>query len=92
MCVAYLRQKSRVNFRSTKVDTGKLKCKYLNRPWSTLAVNVLIFPLKILVVNKMGDQIKEDKRGRACGVNEGQQKYIRKETPWKSQAYMGGEY
>jgi hypothetical protein len=41
VCVAYLRQKSRVNFRSTKVDAGKLKCKYLNRPWSTLAVNVL---------------------------------------------------
>jgi hypothetical protein len=38
VCVAYLRQKSRVNFRSTKVDAGKLKRKYLN---STLAVNVL---------------------------------------------------
>jgi hypothetical protein len=41
VCVAYLRQKSRVNFRSTKVDAGKLKRKYLNRPWSTLAVKVL---------------------------------------------------
>jgi hypothetical protein len=41
VCVAYLRQTSRVNFRSTKVDTGNLKRKYLNRPWSTLAVNVL---------------------------------------------------
>jgi hypothetical protein len=44
MCVAYLRQKSRVNFRSTKVDAGKLKRKYLNRPWSTLAVKVLRAP------------------------------------------------
>jgi hypothetical protein len=34
-------QKSRVNFRSTKVDAGNLKRKYLNRPRSTLAVNVL---------------------------------------------------
>jgi hypothetical protein len=42
VCVAYLRQKSRVNFRSTKVDAGNLKCKYLNRPRSTLAVNVLM--------------------------------------------------
>jgi hypothetical protein len=42
VCLAYLRQKSRVNFRSTKVDAGKLIRKYLNRPWSTLAVNVLI--------------------------------------------------
>jgi hypothetical protein len=41
VCVAYLRQKSRVNFRATKVDAGKLKRKYLNRPWSTLAVKVL---------------------------------------------------
>jgi hypothetical protein len=41
VCVAYLRQKSRLNFRSTKVDAGNLKRKYLNRPWSTLAVNVL---------------------------------------------------
>jgi hypothetical protein len=41
VCVAYLRQQSRVNFRSTKVDAGKLKRKYLNRPWSTLAVKVL---------------------------------------------------
>jgi hypothetical protein len=32
-----------VNFRSTKVDAGKLKHKYLNQPWSTLAVNVLIY-------------------------------------------------
>jgi hypothetical protein len=39
--VAYLRQKSGVNFRSTKADAGNLKRKYLNRPWSTLAVNVL---------------------------------------------------
>jgi hypothetical protein len=39
--VAYLRQKSRANFRSTKVDAGKLKRKYLNRPWSTLEVKVL---------------------------------------------------
>ena len=31
-----------VNFRSTKVDAGKLKREYLNRPWSTLAVKVLI--------------------------------------------------
>jgi hypothetical protein len=41
VCVAYLRQKSKVNFRSTKVDAGKLKHKYFNRPWSTLAVKVL---------------------------------------------------
>jgi hypothetical protein len=41
VCVAYLRQKSRVNFRSTKVDAGKLKFKYLHQPWSTLAVKVL---------------------------------------------------
>jgi hypothetical protein len=40
VCVAYLRQKSRVNFRSTKVDSDKLKRKYLNRPRSTLAVKV----------------------------------------------------
>jgi hypothetical protein len=40
VCVAYLKQTSRVNFRSTKVDAGNLKRKYLNRPWSTLAVNV----------------------------------------------------
>jgi hypothetical protein len=33
----------RVNLRSTEVDADKLKRKYLNRPWSTLAVNVLIF-------------------------------------------------
>jgi hypothetical protein len=43
VCVAYLRQKSRVNFRSTKVDAGNLKRTYLNQPWSTLAVNVLIY-------------------------------------------------
>jgi hypothetical protein len=42
VCVAYLRQKSRVNFRSTKANAGKLKRKYLNRPRPTLAVNVLI--------------------------------------------------
>jgi hypothetical protein len=30
VCVAYVRQKSRVNFRSTEVGSGKLKCKYLN--------------------------------------------------------------
>jgi hypothetical protein len=41
VCVAYLRQKSRISFRSTKVDSGKLKRKYLNRPRSTLAVKVL---------------------------------------------------
>jgi hypothetical protein len=41
VCVAYLRQKSRVNFRSTKVDAGKLKRKYLNRPWLALVVKVL---------------------------------------------------
>jgi hypothetical protein len=41
VCVAYLRQKSRVNFRSTEVDAGKLKRKYLKQPWSTLAVKVL---------------------------------------------------
>jgi hypothetical protein len=41
VCVAYLWQKSRANFRSTKVDAGNLKRKYLNRPRSTLAVNVL---------------------------------------------------
>jgi hypothetical protein len=35
-----------VNFRSTKVDEGKLKRKYLNRPWSTLAVNALIFSVR----------------------------------------------
>jgi hypothetical protein len=35
-----------VNFRLTKVDAGKLKCKYLNRPWSNLAVNVLIFSVR----------------------------------------------
>jgi hypothetical protein len=39
--MACLRQKSTVNFRATKVNAGKLKYKYLNRPWSTLAVNVL---------------------------------------------------
>jgi hypothetical protein len=39
--VAYLRQKSRVTFRSTKVDTGKLKRKYLKRPWKALAVKLL---------------------------------------------------
>jgi hypothetical protein len=43
--VAYLRQKSKVNFRSTKVDAGNLKCKYLNQPWSTLAAKVLTLPL-----------------------------------------------
>jgi hypothetical protein len=42
VCVANLRQKSRVNFSSTKVDAGRFKRKYLNRPWSTLALNVLI--------------------------------------------------
>jgi hypothetical protein len=42
VCVAYLRQKSTVNFRPTKVNAGKLKRKYLNRPRSTLAVNALI--------------------------------------------------
>jgi hypothetical protein len=42
VCVAFLRQKSKVNFRLTKVDAGKLKCKYLNRLWSMLAVIVLI--------------------------------------------------
>jgi hypothetical protein len=42
VCVAYLRQKSRVNFRSSKVDSGKLNRKYLNRPRSTLAVKVLM--------------------------------------------------
>jgi hypothetical protein len=42
-CVAYLRQKSRVNFRSTKVDAGKLKRKYLNQPQWTLAVKVLTY-------------------------------------------------
>jgi hypothetical protein len=41
VCVAYLRQKRRVNFRSTKVDAGKLKRRYLDQPWSTLAVKVL---------------------------------------------------
>jgi hypothetical protein len=41
VCVAYLRQKSGVNFRATKVDAGKLKHKHLNRPWPTLAVKVL---------------------------------------------------
>jgi hypothetical protein len=30
-----------VNFRSTKVDAGNLKHKYLNQPMSTLAANVL---------------------------------------------------
>jgi hypothetical protein len=35
-----------VNFRSTKVEAGKLKRKYLNRPWSTLAMNVLIFSVR----------------------------------------------
>jgi hypothetical protein len=35
-----------VNCRSTKFDAGKLKLKYLNRPWSTLAVNVLIFSVR----------------------------------------------
>ena len=42
--MVYLRQKSRVNFRSTEVDASKLKRKYLNRPWSTLAVKVLNEP------------------------------------------------
>jgi hypothetical protein len=46
VCVAYLRQKSRVNFRSTKVDAGKAKRNYLNRPWSTLAVNVFLTTLQ----------------------------------------------
>jgi hypothetical protein len=36
----------KVNIRSTKVDAVKLKRKYLNRPWSTLAVNVLIFSVR----------------------------------------------
>jgi hypothetical protein len=41
-CVRGLfKAKSRVNFRSTKVDAAKLKRKYLNRPWSTLAVKVV---------------------------------------------------
>jgi hypothetical protein len=41
-CVRGLfKAKSRVNFSTTKVDAGKLKRKYLNRPWSALAVNVL---------------------------------------------------
>jgi hypothetical protein len=41
-CVRGLfKAKSGVYFRLTKVDAGNLKCKYLNRPWSTLAVKVL---------------------------------------------------
>jgi hypothetical protein len=57
--VAYLRQKSGVNFRLTEVDAGKLKHKYLNRPWSTLAVKVLrmsgpirLFPLYVVIAGK----------------------------------------
>jgi hypothetical protein len=36
-----LKANSRVKFRLTKVDAGKLKHKYLNRPWSPMAVKVL---------------------------------------------------
>ena len=57
VCVAYLRQKSKVNFRSTKVDAGNLKRKYLNRRWQTLAVNVLIpFLLKFTDNCKTGEK------------------------------------
>jgi hypothetical protein len=41
-CVLGLfKAKEQSKFRSTKVDSGKLKRKYLNRPWSALAVKVL---------------------------------------------------
>jgi hypothetical protein len=42
VCVAYLRQKRRVNFRSNKFGAGNLKRKYLNQIYSALAVKVLI--------------------------------------------------
>jgi hypothetical protein len=40
-CVRGLFKAKEQNFESTKVDSGKLKRKYLNRPRSTLAVKVL---------------------------------------------------